>query len=246
MPDYTRNWESEIDAAHSNYYEPKFDYTDLQPLKKVESPKATDVEEEPTYIELTSKKINGFEGTSLLSRSSPTEPPFREEEPVRTDPEIDKDENSLIDVEDVNPEPPILIQKDEEIKCESESTKAPESCGSKEKSEVKKKFNPLDVANLTSKDPPKSRSPPKKKLLSTKLRSTFETVSKPWWPDGGIFYGGEEVDYNFPITTTYMKHMKSMTYQERMDIDNKVSFIVINNLYTRKKSISNFRIFTKT
>ncbi|CAB3229801.1 unnamed protein product [Arctia plantaginis] len=225
VPDYTRNWESEIDAAHSNYYEPKFDYTDLQPLKKVESPKPTDIEEEPTYIELTSKKINGFEGTPLLGRSSSTEPPFREEEPVRTDPEIDKDENSLIDVEDVNPEPPIILQQDEESKCETESTKATDNGGNKEKSEVKKKFNPLDVANLTSKDPPKSRSPPRKKLLPTSLEcsNTFGRVPKPWRPDGGLFYGGEEVDYSVPITTAYLKHMRSMAYQERMDTDNKVS-----------------------
>lgn len=227
MPDYTRNWESEIDAAHSNYYEPKFDFTDLQPLKKVESPKPTESEDqEPTYIELTSKKINGFEGTPLLSRSSPVEPPFREEEPVRTDPEIDKDDNSLIDVEDVNPEPPLSSIKDEETKSEGECTRTSENEGVKEKTETKKKYNPLDVANLTSKDPPKSRSPPRKKLLPTSAEYTtnsFGRIPKPWRPDGGVFYGGEEMDYSVPITTAYLKHMRSMAYQERMDTENKVS-----------------------
>ncbi|XP_075985215.1 nucleolar protein 4 isoform X2 [Anticarsia gemmatalis] len=227
VPDYTRNWESEIDAAHSNYYEPKFDYTDLQPLKKVESPKPTDAEDqEPTYIELTSKKTNGFEATPLLSRSSPVEPPFREEEPVRTDPEIDKDDNSLIDVEDVNPDssPPLSLQKDEDTKqSEAESTRAAETNGAKEKTEVKKKYNPLDVANLTSKDPPKSRSPPRKKLLPSSLEfpNSSGRFPKPWRPDGGVFYGGEEMDYSVPITTAYLKHMRTMGYQERLDTETK-------------------------
>ncbi|XP_026728138.1 nucleolar protein 4 isoform X2 [Trichoplusia ni] len=227
-PDYTRNWESEIDAAHSNYYESKFDYTELQPLKKVESPKPTDVEDpEPTYIELTSKKVNGFEGTPLLNRTSPVEPAFQEEEPVRTDPEIDKDENSLIDVEDVksaSPSPsPLRLQKDDEAKSsESESTKATESTTSKDKTEPKqeKKYNPLDVANLTSKDPPKSRSPPRKKLLlsnNVEYANSFGRISKPWRPGGGVFYGGEEIDYSVPITTAYLKHMRNMGYQDRMD-----------------------------
>ncbi|XP_059055957.1 uncharacterized protein LOC131849848 isoform X2 [Achroia grisella] len=232
--DYTRNWESEIDAAHSNYtYEPKFDYTDLQPLKKVESPKPTDAEDqEPTYIELTSKKVNGFDSTPHYSRNSPINPAFREEEPVRTDPEIDKDD-SLIDVEDVKSDsPPLLVsqkQKDEELRKSikeepsGESTKTSENLGAKEnKTEVKKekKYNPLDVANLTSKDPPKSRSPPRKKLLPTSIEylDTYGRVPKPWRPDGA--YYGEEMDYSVPITTAYLKHMRNMAYQERLDMEN--------------------------
>ncbi|XP_049879833.1 nucleolar protein 4 isoform X2 [Pectinophora gossypiella] len=231
--DYSRNWESEIDAAHSNYspFEPKYDYTDLQPLKKVESPKAADAEEpEPTYIELTSKKVNGFDAAPVFSRSSPVEIAFREEEPVRTDPEIDKDDNSLIDVEDVKVDspPPLIPEKDNKEKEESEpeSTRSTENIGVTEnKTEVKgKKYNPLDVANLTSKDPPKSRSPPRKKLLpsSGDYPNTFGRFPKPWRPDGGLYYGGEEVDYSVPITTAYLKHMRSMAYQDRMiDGENK-------------------------
>ncbi|XP_053617975.1 nucleolar protein 4 isoform X2 [Plodia interpunctella] len=231
-PDYTRNWESEIDAAHSNYpYEPKYDYTDLQPLKKIESPKTADAEEpEPTYIELTSKKVNGFD--AAFSRSSPVDQAFREDEPVRTEPEIDKDDNSLIDVEDViSDSPPPLISHrpklDVKIKQEpsSESAKWSENAGVKEKkTEVReRKYNPLDVANLTSKDPPKSRSPPRKKLLPTSLEYTngLERFPKPWRPDGGVYYGGDEMDYSVPITTAYLKHMRSMAYQERMDMENK-------------------------
>lgn len=225
VPDYTRNWESEIDAAHSNYYEPKFDYTDLQPLKKVASPRPTDTDDqEPTYIELTSKKTNGFGGTPPpLNTSSSVEPPFREEEPVRTDPEIDKDDNSLIDVEDVQPDPILPLQKDEEeLKSEGESTRAPENI-SDDKTEIKKKYNPLDVANLTSKDPPKSRSPPRKKLLPSNFEysNSFGRFPKTWRPDGGVYYDGGEVDYSVPITTAYLKHMRNMSYQDRMDTENK-------------------------
>ncbi|XP_063369689.1 nucleolar protein 4 isoform X2 [Cydia amplana] len=222
--DYTRNWESEIDAAHSNYpYEPKFDYTELQPLKKVESPKATDSEDqEPTYIELTSKKVNGFDSNPLFSRSSPVEPPFSEDEPVRTDPEIDKDENSLIDVEDVKSDSPIpsVIPKEEDSDKDKEIVRVKEE---KTDDKKQKKYNPLDVANLTSKDPPKSASPPRKKLLPSSLEysNSFERFPKPWRPDGGVYFGGEEVDYSVPITTAYLKHMRSMAYQERLDMENK-------------------------
>ncbi|XP_060807146.1 nucleolar protein 4 [Amyelois transitella] len=231
-PDYSRNWESEIDAAHSNYpYEPKYDYTDLQPLKKVESPKTADNEDpEPTYIELTSKKVNGFDAD--FSRSSPVDQAFREDEPSRTELEIDKDENSLIDVEDVKCDspPPLLSHKPKlELKIKQEpsgeSTGLTEnSRGRENKTDVReRKYNPLDVANLTSKDPPKSRSPPRKKLWPTSLEYTngFSRFPKPWRPDGGAYYGGEEMDYSVPITTAYLKHMRSMAYQERMDMENK-------------------------
>ncbi|XP_045505441.1 nucleolar protein 4 isoform X2 [Colias croceus] len=217
-PDYARNWESEIDATQ-NYFEPKYDYTDLQPLKKVDSPKPTDVEDEPTYIELTSKKINGFDAASLFDRSSVE--PFREAEPLQTDPEIDKDD-SLIDVEDVKSDSPPPIQKEESKKEESssESTRAAEN--ESDRAEVKKKYNPLDVANLTSKDPPKSRSPPRKKLLpsTSESSSTFGRFPKPWRPDGGMYYS-DDIDYSVPITTAYLKHMKNMAYQERLDGENK-------------------------
>ncbi|KAJ8710043.1 hypothetical protein PYW07_009409 [Mythimna separata] len=230
-PDYTRNWESEIDAAHSNYYEPKFEYTELQPVKKIESPKPEVEDPEPTYIELTSKKLNGFEVAPLLNRTSPVEPAFQEDEPVRTDPEIDKDDNSLIDVEDLIPESsaPLRSLKDDDTRhSEGESTKRAESRGANDKTEPKKekKYNPLDVANLTSKDPPKSRSPPRKKLLPSSVEyssNSFGTgrFPKPWRPDGGAYYGGEEMDYNVPITTAYLKHMRSMAYQDRRDSESK-------------------------
>ena len=199
-------------------------------MKKIESPKPDVEEPEPTYIELTSKKLNGFETTPLLNRTSPVEPAFQEQEPVRTDPEIDKDENSLIDVEDVIPDSPVpsSSQKDDDTRqSEGESTKRSESRGANDKTEPKKekKYNPLDVANLTSKDPPKSRSPSRKKLMNEYSTNSFGSgrIPKPWRPDGGAFYGGEEMDYNVPITTAYLKHMRSMAYQDRRDSENKVS-----------------------
>ncbi|VVC86421.1 unnamed protein product [Leptidea sinapis] len=218
-PDYARNWESEIDAAQNYSFEPKYDYTDLQPLKKVESPKQTEADEEPTYIELTPKR--GYDAARLFHRS-PSVEPFREAEPSRTDPEIDKDD-SLIDVEDVKPESP--HQKEEELKekedSSNDSTRQPESEG--DKVEVKK-YNPLDVANLTSRDPPSSykSSPPRKKLLpsSSDQPNTYGRLSKPWRPDVGAYYS-DDVDYSVPITTAYLKHMKTMAYQERLAIDDK-------------------------
>ncbi|XP_050673078.1 uncharacterized protein LOC126970968 isoform X2 [Leptidea sinapis] len=218
-PDYARNWESEIDAAQNYSFEPKYDYTDLQPLKKVESPKQTEADEEPTYIELTPKR--GYDAATLFHRS-PSVEPFREAEPSRTDPEIDKDD-SLIDVEDVKPESP--HQKEEELKekedSSNDSTRQPESEG--DKVEVKK-YNPLDVANLTSRDPPSSykSSPPRKKLLpsSSDQPNTYGRLSKPWRPDVGAYYS-DDVDYTVPITTAYLKHMKTMAYQERLAIDDK-------------------------
>ncbi|KAL0812054.1 hypothetical protein ABMA28_009444 [Loxostege sticticalis] len=217
--DYSRNWESEIDAAQNFPY-------DYEMPKKIESPKLDAEEPEPTYIELTSKK--NFDGNNLYN--SPVEPAFREEEPVRTDPEIDKDDNSLIDVEDVKCDSPPPLQKEEESSRSKEDsgrcTRAAESGGVNEnKTEAKKekKYNPLDVANLTAKDPPKSRSPPRKKLLPSSIEypDTFRRVPKPWRPDGGVYYGGEEMDYSVPITTAYLKHMRSMTFQERTDVENK-------------------------
>ncbi|XP_045511901.1 nucleolar protein 4 isoform X3 [Pieris brassicae] len=190
-PDYARNWESEIDAAQNYSFEPKYDYTDLQPLKKVDSPRPTDAEDEPTYIELTPKKADY--SSTIFERSPSIEP--LESEPIPAI-EIEKDD-SLIDVEDVRADSP--LQKEEES----------------EREEVKK-YNPLDVANLTSKDPPKS-SPPRKKLMPS--TSDFGRVPKPWRP-GGLYYS-DDVDYSVPITTAYLKHMKNVAYQERLDGENK-------------------------
>lgn len=231
VPDYTRNWESEIDAAHSNYYEPKLEYTELQPIKKVDSPKPAEPEDEPTYIELTTtKKINGFHTNTIFNSTSPVEPVIREDEPTKTDPEIDKDDNSLIDVEDVKSDSPIPKEGEEEVKeVQCESNRDAEIQGGNEIKTEKKKYNPLDVANLTSKDPPTSRSPPRKKLLPSTLEysNSFGRFPKPWRPDGGMYYSGEDIDYSVPITTAYLKHMRNSSYHERVDVENKVCLFYI-------------------
>lgn len=194
-------------------------YTELQPIKKVESPKPVEVEDPPTYIELTPKKT--FDSPNF-SRTSPVDPAFREEEPIRTDPEIDKDD-SLIDVEDVKADsPPPLqpppLQNDHERICFDESTRAAEDASS-EKTE-KKKFNPLDVANLTSKDPPR-RSPSRRKLLPTSADGSYGKFLKNWRSDY------EDCEYSVPITTAYLKSMR-MSFQERLEMENKVRFMTLN------------------
>lgn len=232
-PEYSRNWESEIDAAHSNFsFEHKFDYTELQPLKRVDSPKLNENEEpEPTYIELTPKKVNGFDEPSIYNRSNIIEPPFTEEESIKTEPEIDKcDDNSLIDVEDIKADSP-LVTEIKELKSPKtdniESETKTETSTKDIKTEVKKqkKYNPLDVCNLTSKDPPKS--PPRKKLLpiSSDFTNGFSRYPKPWRPDGGLYFSGEEIDYSVPITTAYLKHMRTIAAcQEEENTIRKVSF----------------------
>ncbi|XP_012550855.1 nucleolar protein 4 isoform X1 [Bombyx mandarina] len=217
-PDYSRNWESEIDAAHSNYYEPKFEYTELQPVKKVESPKPAEVEEEPTYIELTTKKVD-FDQNQPYSRSSPVEPAIEQDEPIRTDPEIDKDDNSLIDVEEVKPNDSPLLHKEENTKeSEGENTSASETPSASEKTE-KKKYNPLDVANLTSKDPPKCRSPSKFTGATLEYPVSFGRFARQWRPDGAMYYGGEDVEYGAPITTNYLKQSKNSSQQNGSDLE---------------------------
>lgn len=142
---------------------------------------------------------------------------------MRTDPEIDKDD-SVIDVEDVQPDsPPPLVPKEEIQEESNENIKIEEENDKTDRKE--KKYNPLDVVNLTSKDPPKSRSPPRKKLLPSSIEypHSYSRFPRPWRPDGGVFYG-DDVDYSVPITTAYLKHMRSMGCHDRMDLDNKVGF----------------------
>lgn len=60
---------------------------------------------------------------------------------------------------------------------------------------------------------------------SSEYPNSFGRIPKPWRPDGGVYYGGEEMDYNVPITTAYLKHMRNMAYQDRMDSEKKVSLV---------------------
>ncbi|CAG9860684.1 unnamed protein product, partial [Phyllotreta striolata] len=92
----------------------------------------------------------------------------------------------------------------------------------------KRSSNPLDVCNLTSKDPPRS---PCKRLYQ-------ETVPKLWSPADGLdndepkrkklILGSGDIDYSLPITTTYLKYMRSLGCRDEdaFKFDNKhVSFV---------------------
>ncbi|KAJ8938740.1 hypothetical protein NQ318_016035, partial [Aromia moschata] len=97
--------------------------------------------------------------------------------------------------------------------------------------------NPLDVANLTARDPP--RYPAKKRHLE----HPPETAPKLWSPVDGVdephrkrmLMGGGDIDYSLPITTTYLKYMRTLGCgdEEALKLDSKHVFDVLNpNLTT--------------
>ncbi|XP_072387673.1 nucleolar protein 4 isoform X2 [Diabrotica undecimpunctata] len=87
----------------------------------------------------------------------------------------------------------------------------------------KRSSNPLDVCNLTSKDPP--RSPAK--------RSHADSTPKLWSPVDNLDYeepkkkklmlSSNDIDYSLPITTTYLKYMRSLGCRDEdaFKFDNK-------------------------
>ncbi|XP_017772532.1 PREDICTED: nucleolar protein 4-like isoform X2 [Nicrophorus vespilloides] len=81
--------------------------------------------------------------------------------------------------------------------------------------------NPLDVCNLTSRDSP--RTPPKKRHLYQTCTTSTPTTPKLWSPVESIEreqselirrrregFMATEIDYSLPITTTYLKYMRSL------------------------------------
>lgn len=107
--------------------------------------------------------------------------------------------------------------------------------------EPKRSSNPLDVCNLTSKDPP--RTPPKKRHLNHLSDNSYPqarptTTPKLWSPVEGIereqtqkrrILMAGEIDYSLPITTTYLKYMRSLgcTDEEAFKFESKtVSFVI--------------------
>ncbi|XP_022900682.1 nucleolar protein 4 isoform X2 [Onthophagus taurus] len=112
------------------------------------------------------------------------------------------------------------------------------------KSTNKRSANPLDVCNLTSRDSPKT--PPKKRHLSNHLLSENpppasstpprtpqeSTTPKLWSPIEGIekeerdrrrYFMPKEIDYTLPITTTYLKYMRTLgcTDDEALKLENR-------------------------
>lgn len=102
--------------------------------------------------------------------------------------------------------------------------------------EPKRSSNPLDVCNLTSRDPPKT--PPKKRHLNhlsdggTTPQVIPPQTPKLWSPVEGIereqsekrrAFLPAEIDYSLPITTTYLKYMRSLgcTDEDALKFENK-------------------------
>ncbi|CAG9834276.1 unnamed protein product [Diabrotica balteata] len=117
----------------------------------------------------------------------------------------------------------------------------------------KRSSNPLDVCNLTSKDPP--RSPAK--------RSHADSTPKLWSPVDNLDYeepkkkklmlSSNDIDYSLPITTTYLKYMRSLgcrdedafkfdnkhySYPTNMDILQSTGAVVVNPILLEWKGIN--------
>ncbi|XP_074036788.1 nucleolar protein 4 isoform X2 [Leptinotarsa decemlineata] len=74
---------------------------------------------------------------------------------------------------------------------------------------TKRSSNPLDVCNLTSRDPPKSPSKKRPYEAAPKLWSPVETIENDEPQRKRVLLGGD-IDYSLPITTTYLKYMRSL------------------------------------
>lgn len=103
--------------------------------------------------------------------------------------------------------------------------------------EPKRSSNPLDVCNLTSRDPPKT--PPKKRHLnhlsdnpSPPQNPPTPAAPKLWSPVEALereevekrkYFMPKEIDYSLPITTTYLKYMRSLgcTEEDALKFENK-------------------------
>lgn len=126
-----------------------------------------------------------------------------------------------------------LSQRNEDI-SQSQS-KIEDSLRTSSPLEPKRSSNPLDVCNLTSRDPPKT--PPKKRHLNhlsdnPSPQNPPTTAPKLWSPVEGLereevekrkYFMPKEIDYSLPITTTYLKYMRSLgcTDEDSLKFENK-------------------------
>lgn len=98
--------------------------------------------------------------------------------------------------------------------------------------EQKRSSNPLDVCNLTAKDPPKS--PPKKRHYEAipKLWSPVDTIESDEPHKKKMMLTGRDIDYSLPITTTYLKYMRSLGCKDEdaFKFDNKHVSLAIDRL----------------
>lgn len=116
----------------------------------------------------------------------------------------------------------------------------------------KRSSNPLDVSNLTSKDPPKIFTTPKKRYLGPLRRHDYEKINEKgsadtsslnfFHPNASNDSNGldckrnfkameSNIDLNLPITTTYLKHMRTLGYtdEDALKFERYVSDIFLYN-----------------
>ncbi|KAG5888262.1 hypothetical protein JTB14_009061 [Gonioctena quinquepunctata] len=86
----------------------------------------------------------------------------------------------------------------------------------------KRSSNPLDVCNLTSRDPPKIPAKKRHYESAPKLWSPVETIESDEPQKKRVMLGGD-IDYSLPITTTYLKYMRSLGCRDEdaFKFDNK-------------------------
>lgn len=105
----------------------------------------------------------------------------------------------------------------------------PLNLGQKLEAQPKKSSNPLDVANLTAKDPPGKRRGLKD---GPKLWSPVEGLDREQVQPRRMGFMGE-IDYSMPITTTYLKYMRSLgcSDEDALKFENKHVSVLIDRFF---------------
>ncbi|XP_057654788.1 uncharacterized protein LOC130893039 [Diorhabda carinulata] len=88
---------------------------------------------------------------------------------------------------------------------------------------LRKSNNPLDVCNLTSKDPPRSPAKRRYQDAAPKLWSPVADLDSDEPQKKKLLLSGGDIDYSLPITTTYLKYMRSLGCRDEdaFKFDNK-------------------------
>lgn len=278
----TKNWESEIDASqHSIKYNLSPDNTKSKYNCETNgvdlTSKAVPINFNGItnyHLSPTSNKASLIESPASAFRSLRKESNFeylKEEPPEKMAKLEEVTRNKMEEVEEstvIEDDSKCLRSKStkQQAKLEKFKEDAEETCGIETKAleptkhkhkpkstSEKKPYNPLDVCNLTSKDPPKSRHSPKRRHLnpmySPTRRSDVKAFPKPWSPSmhsmfsphrlsaegfsstqfsGKGHFMDMEIDYSVPITTTYLKHMRHLGYrhEDLTKFEKKVSLLI--------------------
>lgn len=253
----TKNWENEIDASQHSHksYKDSFDTPEIHKSKSYQEKDVYSLSCDSNGVDLSSKgAYNGGSNYHLSPTSNrPMESAVSAFRSIRKDSligqdhsEVSKKKNTSIEIsDDLKSDGEEDIPK---ISMEIEN-KALERTKHKHKSKNgQKPYNPLDVCNLTSKDPPKARHSPKRRHLNPIYNSPThhkdsKTFPKPWSPsihsmfsshhlhtDPSNFTGKShlmdmDIDYSVPITTTYLKHMRNLGFRHE-ELMRKVSDLI--------------------